>query len=102
MNTTKSVAINIIKENLALFDNKLNENEINHETILFGAGGMLDSMDLVNLIVAIEQSVTDEFSTDITIADARAMSQKSSPFRTIESLATYIEMLVKEQQANEQ
>ena len=66
-------------------------------TKFFGVGSSLDSLALVNLIVVIEQKVEDELNVSITIADERAMSQKHSPFRTIGSLADYIEMLLKEE-----
>jgi len=65
------------------------------ETQLFG-GGDLDSLGLVNLIVSVEQNIEDEFNVIITIADDRALSQKHSPFRTVGSLADYIEILLKE------
>lgn len=64
--------------------------DINVETKLFGIGGILDSMSLVSMIVAVEQDIEDEFDVQITIADARAMSQKNSPFRTIGTLIEYI------------
>ena len=67
------------------------------KTVLFGKDGKLDSLGLVTLLVIIEQNIEDEFDVSITIADERAMSQKHSPFRTIESLANYIEMLLKEE-----
>ena len=66
------------------------------KTVLFGKDGKLDSLGLVTLLVIIEQNIEDEFDVSITIADERAMSQKYSPFRTIGSLADYIEMLLKE------
>ena len=53
-------------------------------------------MPELNLIVVIEQNIEDEFDVSITIADERAMSQKHSPFRTIGTLADYIDMLLKE------
>ncbi len=62
---------------------------------LFGKDGVLDSIALVTLIVAVEQAVEDEFDTALTIADEKAMSQKISPFRTVGSLAEYIQKLVK-------
>ena len=64
-------------------------------TVLFGKDGKLDSLGLVNLLVIIEQNIEDEFDISITIADERAMSQKHSPFRTIGTLAKYINMLFK-------
>ena len=68
------------------------------KTVLFGKDGKLDSLGLVNLLVTIEQNIEDVFDVSITIADERAMSQKRSPFRTIGTLADYIDMLLKENQ----
>ncbi len=66
------------------------------ETVLFGREGVLDSLGLVNLIVAIEQNIEDEFDESITLASERAMSQKKSPFKTVERLGNYIEELLEE------
>ena len=68
------------------------------KTVLFGKDGKLDSLGLVSFLVIIEQNIEDEFDVSITIADERAMSQKHSPFRTIGTLADYIDMLLKENQ----
>lgn len=85
----------VIEETRALVDNDENLNEA---TALLGSDGILDSMGLVSLIVAVEQDVEDEFGREITIADAKAMSQKNSPFRTIGSLVEYIEKLLNEEE----
>jgi len=61
------------------------------DAALFGEGGVLKSIELVNLIVAVEQAVEDHFNVFLTLADEKAMSQRTSPFRTIGSLAAYIE-----------
>ena len=68
------------------------------KTVLFGKDGKLDSLGLVTLLVIIEQNIEDELDVSITIADERAMSQKRSPFRTIDTLANYVDMLLKENQ----
>ena len=70
-------------------------------TILYGKKGELDSLGLVNLLVVIEQNIEDELDVIITIADERAMSQEQSPFKTVESLVNYIDMLFKEIQDND-
>lgn len=67
------------------------------DTVLFGNDGFLDSLGLVTLIVAVEQNLRDELDISVTLADEKAMSQKVSPFRTIETLADYIIKLVEEQ-----
>ncbi len=56
---------------------------------LYGKEGVLDSLSLVSLIVAVEQAIDDEFDVAVTLADSRAMSEKSSPFRTAGSLTDY-------------
>ena len=66
------------------------------DTVLFGRLGKLDSLGLVNLKVAVEEKLEDELGLTVTIVDERAMSQSSSPFRTIETLLDYIDLLLKE------
>ncbi len=66
------------------------------ETVLFGKGGKIDSLGLVNLIVILESLIVDEFDRQISLADERAISQTHSPFRTVQSLADYILILLKE------
>jgi acyl carrier protein len=60
------------------------------DTVLFGKGSRLDSLGLVNLIVAVEGALADELDVEITLADEKAMSQTSSPFRTVNTLVDYI------------
>lgn len=64
-------------------------------TVLFGKLGKLDSLGLVNLIVATEQKIEEKFNITITLADERAISKKHSPFNTIESFVNYIFLLLK-------
>ncbi len=67
------------------------------ETPLFGREGVFDSMGLVSVIVAVEESVSDEFGVEITLADQRAMSQEKSPFLNSTSLAEYAGILIAEE-----
>ncbi|PYI50763.1 MAG: hypothetical protein DMC62_08590 [Verrucomicrobia bacterium] len=68
------------------------------ETSLLGAQSLLDSLHLVSLLITIEQEVADTIGVTLTLADERALSMKESPFRTIQSLASYIEVLISEAQ----
>ena len=93
----------IILENIYESIDELNEQLSNEKqltkstkTVLFGNNGQLDSLGLVSLLVIIEQNIEDEFDVSITIADEKAMSQKRSPFRTIGTLADYIDVLLKD------
>jgi hypothetical protein len=53
-------------------------------------------MQLVSLIIAIEREVEDTFGVALTLADERALSMEASPFRSIQSLADYIGILIKD------
>ncbi|MEC8333139.1 MAG: hypothetical protein VXZ83_03345 [Verrucomicrobiota bacterium] len=56
-------------------------------TMLYGIGGSLDSMALVNLIADIEDAILEKFSISISLADEKAMSARHSPYRSVTSLA---------------
>lgn len=59
------------------------------ETILSGPGAVLDSLGLVNLVVAIEEKVEDGLGVTINLADQKAVSEKYNPFRTLGTLIDY-------------
>ncbi len=95
----KEKILQLIFETIDVLNTQLyNEEHIEKTigTVLFGPGSKLDSIGLINLIVAVEQNIEDEFEIPITLADEKAMSQEHSPFRTVESLADYIKMLLEE------
>lgn len=59
------------------------------DAVLFGEGSALDSMGLVNVVMAAEQYVSDEIGDDIVLASEAAMSRKRSPYRSLRALAEY-------------
>ncbi len=65
------------------------------DTRLFGDN--LDSMGVVFLVTILEESISDDLGVDIALADERAMSQKTSPFRNVKKLSHYIQMLIEEE-----
>ncbi len=74
------------------------------DTVLFGASGKLDSLEFVQLITEVEQRIEKEFGVIVTLANDQAMTKRNSPFRTIETLAEHIRLLlnqVKTSQKNE-
>lgn len=75
------------QENQALID-------ADENTKLFGEN--LDSMGIVFLVSELESLISDELDIDITLADERAMSQKTSPFRSVQTLANYTQILIDE------
>lgn len=62
---------------------------------LYGAGGRLESLDFVTLIMEVEEKINLEFGTDITIADENLLSKEKSPFSTLRTLIEYLGKLLK-------
>ena len=57
---------------------------------IFGSGGKLDSLGLVNFMVAAEQKVESKLGTNVSIASELLSSEDTKPFETIDSLAEFI------------
>ena len=57
---------------------------------LFGGGSPLASLGLVSLLIDIEEALQDQ-GQNVTLSDARAMSQARSPFRSVDALVSYIQ-----------
>jgi acyl carrier protein len=92
-NNIQKIVTEILKELNEGLKNKDLENPT-QDTKLYGAEGTLDSLALVSLIADLEENIFDEFDKEITLADERAMSQRNSPFKSVESLVNYIEKLL--------
>jgi hypothetical protein len=60
------------------------------DTVLYGPGGGLTSLDLVALILDVEEALTDASGGRLVLADERALSQRHSPFRDVRSLADHV------------
>lgn len=90
---------NLIIESLKELNEELENEALNNptkETKLYGIDGVLDSLALVTLITDLEEKISDKFDKEITLADEKAMSQRNSPFRSVESLTNYISKLLEE------
>jgi acyl carrier protein len=68
------------------------------DTVLMGEAGELDSLRLVNLIVAIEQRIEEEFGVTVNLAEDEAMSLKANPFATVATLTDYIAAVLERKQ----
>lgn len=92
MSLTPDQALSAISQavaelNLSLLPEK--QISVDPDAILFGEGGQLDSLGLVNLVMAAEQHIGDLSGDDIVLASEAAMSRKRSPYRTLRRLAEY-------------
>ncbi len=93
MKDVSKIILDLVEEYNEELDNKV-DTSAGEDTVLFGNGSVLDSVDFVNVIVDIEQAISDEYGRHISISNARAMSRQNSPFRTVGTLAAYINELL--------
>lgn len=61
------------------------------QTPLVGPGAVLDSLLFVSFILAVEDAVEAKTGKRIALAGEKAMSMKESPFRSLATLAAYVE-----------
>jgi acyl carrier protein len=67
---------------------------ISPTTRLYGHGSDIDSLGLVQLLIDVEERVSDRYGVPVSLADEKAMSQAHSPFRSVDSLAQYLTSLI--------
>lgn len=83
------ILVNTVKDfNESLPEDEKLSTDLNEA--LYGGDSRLDSLGLVSLIVGIEQNIEDHLEQTISLADEKAMSQKSNPFKNLDSLTSYI------------
>lgn len=95
----KSEILNLIYQAIDLLNEQLDGEKIVEKkpsTVLFGKSAVIDSVELVNFIVLIEEKMEEVFNIQIILADERAFQTKNSPFENIQSLSKYIESICTE------
>jgi|ERR1700722_308628 len=67
------------------------------DCVIFGDGGNLNSLELSNFIVLMEQLVQEKFGAEIDLTENDPFSPESGHMRTAATLAAHISNLVREQ-----
>jgi acyl carrier protein len=58
--------------------------------VLYGVSGILDSLQLVNLLMSIEEKIADRIDVAASLTSDRAVSRRVSPFRSTTHLVDFI------------
>ena len=98
MGDTEAVASLIFEALAEHFEQSNSDDPVptERDAVLYGADAVLDSLGLVNVVVAVEEKLLDVYDRDIWLTDERALTQPESPFRTVDSLTQYIVLLLEE------
>lgn len=89
----KDAVESIIFEALATLNNERGSDEqidITPDTALFGPDALLDSLELVSVMVDIETLGADKFDQPISLTDDKAMARDPVPFVSVSALTAYI------------
>jgi acyl carrier protein len=89
------IVITTISEYNETLDNKIDISN-GRESEIFGGNSLVDSLELVNLIVEIEENISEKFNKNITITSEKAMSRITSPFKNVGTITDYIEEILNE------
>src|SRR5260221_9049277 len=57
---------------------------------LYGESGLLDSMQLINFLMIVEERMSDQLGIVMSIVSEKAVSQTVSPFNTVSALLEYL------------
>jgi acyl carrier protein len=63
-------------------------------TPLLASGGSVDSLTLVNLVVAIEERLYSRSGKTVVLVDEDSLALEKNPFRSIGTLAEYVERVL--------
>ena len=66
------------------------ETELTNETIIFGEGSELDSLDLVNGLLTIESEIAEQLNVSVEVIDEDSIISDDSPFQNIDSLTRFL------------
>jgi acyl carrier protein len=69
------------------------------DAVIFGRGGKLDSLGLVNFVLAVEEKLA-ALGMNVSLTDQRAMSRTRSPFRSVKALSAFVEEIARERRVN--
>ena len=76
--------------NYVLVENDIKNIFVDENTEIYGSKSIIDSLQLINLIVKIEEDVYDQSGKEIIVVDDEAIIVGNSPFQTVKSLSSFV------------
>ena len=87
LNSVKKIVIDSLMS--VLDENGIKNISVDDNTEIFGSKSIIDSLQLINLIVKIEEDVYDRTGKEIIVVDDEAIISGNSPFQTVQSLSEF-------------
>lgn len=86
----------VIYNALIDIDSRFVTKSVLDEFPVYGDGGLLDSLDLVRLVVTLEDRFSKREERPISLSSEKAMSYKNNPYRTFNTLVEFVEECLKQ------
>ena len=88
LNSVKKIVMDSLIS--VLDENGIKNISIDDNTEIFGSKSIIDSLQLISLIVKIEEDVYDQIGKEIIVVDEAAVIIGNSPFQTVKSLTEFV------------
>ena len=88
LNSVKKIVIDSLMS--VLDENGIKNISVDDNTEIFGSKSIIDSLQLISLIVKIEEDVYDQVGKEIIVVDEAAVIIGNSPFQTVKSLTEFV------------
>jgi acyl carrier protein len=88
LNSVKKIVIDSLMS--VLDENGIKNISVDDNTEIFGSKSIIDSLQLISLIVKIEEDVFDQVGKEIIVVDEAAVIVGNSPFQTVKSLTEFV------------
>ena len=76
-------------------DNPERQREYGADEVLLGSEGILDSYDAMLFLVNVDHLLSGKTGRNIVLVSDAALSRKDTPFRSLGTLADYVEEIVR-------
>lgn len=97
---TKAQYLEIIYKILSRYNQESGQKiPLKSSTPLWGGKGYLDSLTLARFIVELEEVIEEKYHQSLMLATEKNLSKETTPFKTADTLATYLEQTVEKKNA---
>ena len=64
--------------------------KLNEDEFLISDKSCIDSLGLITLLINIEEKISNKFKINLNLLDEKLISEESTPFETLSSLASWL------------
>ena len=97
MNNSDKIIQTIIDSAIATLNEELPESEqiqTKDDTRLVGPGGALTSLQIVNLLIHLEEGISEQTGAEVDLTTNEELFNQAGPMRTVGTLSAYLSGII--------